>query len=613
MKYLKYSVVCMSLLAAVPGVMQAQPVAAMENAAPQERIAVMKINGKVVHDDALTSLSDQIAQFETGFPPEGPELLDEFVFTNLADQIPTTASIPALPEPSSTPWFSNVMARSHLKSKLREKLNREIEVPREELEAWYEQNKTTYQRPEEVYAWHIFQETSEESETSSPEKVRERLSQVKSQIDSGTSFSLAAEQHSEAASKDKGGLIGRIRPRQPIGPLNKPMNLELEQVFFQLSVGQVSDVVETRHGMHLLYISDKKTTVTPTVDDLLTSGILPGTLAQSKVTSAVAALSEDIKEKYNAQVLPGFGENDELTTDTVVFQIGEDSVTFGNLSAIFGERFISYVDRIRNDRDTLVNLMEQGMQDELSVRAAVEAGLLDEPGVRQTIENLVKRDRALQRINAIVEAEAVISDEAVRAKYEEVIDQLRRPELEGYVVVVHGSDDETTDPAQQARVQEQATVQAQRLLAQMEGGDLQAVKSFIDAQSDINATIEPVTRHVVNQATSPLAQNFDRAAATVASATGVSQPVPAGNDVIVAKVEGRHPGEPVPLEEVADRIRALLTNEKRLAVRQSLVQRAVEAGLVEFLPGADHYRGPQPDPRENESPSANDDETTSGQ
>lgn len=613
MKYLKYSVVCMSLWATVPGVVQAQPVATTDSAASQDRIPVMKIGGEVVYDDALTSLSDQIAQFETGFPPDGPELLDEFVFTNLADQIPTTASVPALPEASSTPWYTNVMARSHLKRKLREKLSQEIEVPREELEAWYEENKTTYQRPEEVYAWHIFQETSDENETSSPEKVRERLTQVKNQIDSGTSFSVAAEQHSEAASKDKGGLIGRIRPRQPIGPLNKPMNIELEQVFFRLPVGKVSDVVETRHGMHLLYISDKKTTVTPTVDDLLTSGILPGTLAQSKVTSAIMALSEEIKEKHNAQVLPGFGENDELTTDTVVFKIGEDTVTFGGLSAIFGERFISYVERIRNDRETLLNLMEQGMQDELSVRAAVEAGLLDDPGVRQTIDNIVKRDRAMQRINAIVEAEAVVSDEAVRAKYEEVIDQLRRPELEGYVVVVHGADEETTDPAEQARAREQATQQAQRVAAEMEGGNLQAVKSFIESQSDINATVEPVTRHVVNQATAPLAQSFDRAASTVAAATGVSQPLPSGNDVILAKVEARHPGEPVPLEEVADRIRALLTNEMRLAVRQGLVKRAVDAGLVEFLPGADRYRGPQPDPRENEPLSANDDETTSVQ
>src|SRR5690606_25844609 len=101
-------------------------------------------------------------------------------------------------------------------------------------------------------------------------------------------------------------------------------------------------------------------------------------------------------------------------------------------------------------------------------RAAVEAGLLDDPGVSQTIDNIVKRDRAMQRINAIVEAEAVVSDEAVRAKYEEVIDQLRRPELEGYVVVVHGADEETTDPAEQARAREQATQQAQRVAAEME-------------------------------------------------------------------------------------------------------------------------------------------------
>src|SRR5690606_17357180 len=101
------------------------------------------------------------------------------------------------------------------------------EVPREEMEKWYEANKERYVRPERVKAWHIFMETGDDTPSSAPARVRQRLEGIKAQIDSGTSFSEAAQKFSEAASGQDGGEIGYISPRQPIGPLNKPMNPEL--------------------------------------------------------------------------------------------------------------------------------------------------------------------------------------------------------------------------------------------------------------------------------------------------------------------------------------------------------------------------------------------------
>jgi parvulin-like peptidyl-prolyl isomerase len=583
MKLLNYVVVAIPLV--VCGISSHSATAALTDKTTSG--PVMRVGGETVSRDDLTSFAMLVEQNETGVPVEGQELLDEYVLTKLYDKIPTTASVPVAEAAAASTPFPAIGQRNFLKRELREKLLKEVQVPRADLEAWYEKNVSRYQQPERVHAWHIFKETSDENATSAPEKVREELKNIKAKIDSGTSFSAAAKEYSEAASGEKGGEIGYITPRQPIGPLNKPMNPELEDVFFKLPVNQVSDVVETRHGMHLLYITEKHTTTTPTVDDLVTSGILPGVLSQDRVTSEMAKLVQEAIDKHHGELLPSFKDTDPINNGTVIFEFDGRKTTMGDLAKIFGERFTKYVETIKNDKPAFRKLMQQGMEDEAMVLAAADQGLTNNPQTSATLQAIAQRAAASKRISAIIEAESSVTEQDIKAKYEEVKEQLRQPEAAGYVV--HVDVEQTSGTAEEAKARDEALKKAEKLAEKMKSLEFEAFVKELQANPAEKATAIQVTRHALNRSTEPITREFDRGAVTIDGLVGVSKPMPLGDKMVLVKVEQRWPGEPIALTEVQDRIKTVLESEKRANLRKALVQRLVEKGLVEFLPGAAQY------------------------
>lgn len=591
MKLLKYAM--LSLAVTLPGALtvQAQPAAASADQTANAATApIIKIGDDTVTVDQLTSFSNLLSQIEPGYPPEGAELMGEFILTQLYDKIPTTATLPAEKPMTKASPVTNVNQRGLLKRMLQQLLLKKVQVPREDMEAWYKENSAQYQRPEQVHAWHIFMETSEDDPTSAPAKVREKLQQAKATIDGGTSFSEVARQVSEAASAEKGGEIGMISPRLPIGPLHKPMNPELEAVFFRLPVNQVSDVVETRHGLHLLYITEKQTTRTPTVDDLVTSGILPGPLAQDRVTSQIKELTQETIEKHQGKVLPGFEDSSEVTTDTVVFAFGDRKTTLGDLEEIFGERLTAYVNRIKDNKEAFRKLMTDGMEDEALILAALDLGLTKEAETSRTLAAVERRNAATKRIEAIVTAEAHVTEDEIRAKYDELEDQLRQPEAEGYLVEVQVK--QTTETAEMAKAQEDAMKAAEAVAETMKTSDMEAVQKKLQDDKSQETTVTKIARHAVNHSTETTVRLFDRAMMSVTEEGGVSNPTSSGDRIVIAKLEARHPGELIPLADVQDRIKSLLEQEKRAAVRQDLVKRLMDAGLASYLPAAAKFGAP---------------------
>lgn len=547
---------------------------------------VASVSGKTVTRDELTSFAIQLEQSEGSRVGGGEELLNEYILTELYDQIPTTASIEASDTDSAAPTeYRLVSQRGLLKRELRNWLSENIDLPREALEAWYESNVSKYEKPERVHAYHVFMETSEETPTSSPEQVRSRLQELKSQIDSGTSFSEIAREHSEAASSEAGGEIGLISRRMPIGPLSKPMNIELENAIFALTPGKVSDIVDTRHGMHLLFVTDRESTRTPTLDDMITSGILPGAVAQDRVTSQLQTLVQETVQKYQGKALPGGGS--EITTDTVAFTIDGKNFTIGHLNSLFGPRFSRYLDSVKEDSEGLQTLMEQALEDEAMVRAAVDKGVAGKPEVARELEQLGKREIARERINAIAEAEARISDEDIRTRYEELKDQLRQPEAEGYVIMIQS--EQATGTAEQARAREQAREKAEELRAQLTPENFTSVSSQAISRSDIQTSFSQVPRHVVGQSTDTMTRVFDQGISRISEESGISDVMPLSADFAIAYLVKRYPGEPVQLEVVEERLAAMLRNNAQGEVRRDMVRRLEEKGLVEYLRGASEF------------------------
>ena len=75
-------------------------------------------------------------------------------------------------------------------------------------------------------------------------QAQQQIADIKSQIDGGADFAALAKQHSDCPSGKSGGDLGAFGRGQ--------MVKAFEDTAFGMPVGQVSDVVETDFGYHII-------------------------------------------------------------------------------------------------------------------------------------------------------------------------------------------------------------------------------------------------------------------------------------------------------------------------------------------------------------------------
>lgn len=130
----------------------------------------------------------------------------------------------------------------------REEFERNAVVAEADLRQYYQDNIEKYRHPARVRAYRIF--LSANTDASERARVRARLESLREEIALGASFSSLAEAHSEGPDASAGGLIGWVAPNDLVP--------ELDRVLFSLDTGQVSDVIETEFGFHLLMVETKE-------------------------------------------------------------------------------------------------------------------------------------------------------------------------------------------------------------------------------------------------------------------------------------------------------------------------------------------------------------------
>ena len=102
--------------------------------------------------------------------------------------------------------------------------------------------------PDEVHVAHILimhKDSERSSSARTREEAAEEIEALKKQIAGGAEFADLATENSDCPSASDGGNLGTFG-RGAMVP-------EFEEAAFKLEVGQLSDVVETDFGYHLIY------------------------------------------------------------------------------------------------------------------------------------------------------------------------------------------------------------------------------------------------------------------------------------------------------------------------------------------------------------------------
>ncbi len=125
-----------------------------------------------------------------------------------------------------------------------------ITISEEDKRQEYEKNKDRLNVPEQIRASHILIRTKEGATELDKEEARAKIEDLRKRAVSGEDFAELAKGNSEDGSAPQGGDLGYFRRGDMVRPF--------EEAAFSLEKGEISDIVETQFGYHIVKLVDKQ-------------------------------------------------------------------------------------------------------------------------------------------------------------------------------------------------------------------------------------------------------------------------------------------------------------------------------------------------------------------
>jgi peptidyl-prolyl cis-trans isomerase D len=137
-----------------------------------------------------------------------------------------------------------------------EALRPKMVVTQQEIEAKFKENAASYSTPEQVRASHILFKTDGKDEAT----VKKLAESVLAKVKTGGDFAALAKQYSDDGSKTTGGDVDYFGK----GTMVK----EFEDAAWAMKPGEISGLVKSQFGFHIIKVTDKKAAQTKTLADV---------------------------------------------------------------------------------------------------------------------------------------------------------------------------------------------------------------------------------------------------------------------------------------------------------------------------------------------------------
>lgn len=126
-----------------------------------------------------------------------------------------------------------------------------IELNDKQLEQVFKANPDAFTFPEEVRARHILVKLPKDATQKDIEQAQKEIDKIRQlALVEGSDFADLAEKYSQGPSSAKGGDLGYFTSNQMVEPFSKAA--------FALKPGEVSEVVRTRFGFHVIKLEDRR-------------------------------------------------------------------------------------------------------------------------------------------------------------------------------------------------------------------------------------------------------------------------------------------------------------------------------------------------------------------
>ena len=196
-----------------------------------EKITLSEFNERLKDYPALAHAGGNIdLQTKKGFLDNlvVRELLYQDAVKNGMDKDKETASV-----------IEEMKKRVVVERFFKKEIDEKAKVSEDDLKKYYNEHPEEAKNPVDVRAAHILVKTKEEADM------------IKGKIKSGAKFEDMAKTYSiDPGSKVKGGDLGFFSKGMMVP--------EFEETAFKLKKGEVSDIIQTRFGFHIIKLLDKK-------------------------------------------------------------------------------------------------------------------------------------------------------------------------------------------------------------------------------------------------------------------------------------------------------------------------------------------------------------------
>ena len=183
----------------------------------------------------------------------------------------------------------------------------QVNITEEDAQKYYSENIKQFEQPEQVRVSHILVRPDTADPNTDPNDAKAeagaKAKDLLEQIRAGADFAELAKATGGYPSAPKGGDIGFGQKGDVASGRRGSWVGPFEKAAFELEVGQVSDIVETTYGYHIIKVTDHKdagvTTFEEVKDDLINM------LKQRKQNELARQYIEDLKAEATIVYPPG--------------------------------------------------------------------------------------------------------------------------------------------------------------------------------------------------------------------------------------------------------------------------------------------------------------------
>jgi peptidyl-prolyl cis-trans isomerase D len=214
------------------------------------------------------------------------------------------------------------------------KVGQSIQVSDTQVQSFYNSHKDQFRTKERVKARHILVSILNKPAADVP-KLKAKAEDLLKQIKAGADFAKMAQENSDDKSNaSKGGDLGWVMRGQMVP--------EFEKATFALKTNQISDVVTTNYGFHIVQVLEKEDAHLRPLDEVraeIVTSLKSQTLNERMQALADQAHAELVKAPQNAQQIANklgllFITVDKFKAGDTIPELGADAQVAGAIASM---------------------------------------------------------------------------------------------------------------------------------------------------------------------------------------------------------------------------------------------------------------------------------------